>query len=97
MILSILLVICAAIFKAAADRIANHNYTVSIFKGWWLTQGRFLPLTKYKIDGWHISNSGMICSFIALIFCTVDWYFYFILGTVFILVFNLFYNHIFKA
>lgn len=97
MILSIIFVICAAVFKAAADRIANHENTPSIFKGFWLKQGKFLPFTKYKVDGWHISNSGMICSFIALILCTAGWYFYFILGGVFIMTFNIFYNHIFKA
>ena len=101
MIIAFILVIVAALFKAIADRIANHDHTVSIFKegGFWLKQGRFIPLTKYKLDGWHLSNSIMICSLVGLIFSNItfqQWYLYPILGIVWIIIFNFFYNQILK-
>jgi hypothetical protein len=90
-----------AIFKAIADRISNHLNTPSIFKddSFWLKQGIFFPKSKYKVDGWHISNSIFISASIGLAFSGLtltQWWLYIILGTEFILIFNLCYNKILK-
>lgn len=101
MTLAIILIGVMAIFKAVADRIANHMNTPSIFKegSFWLKQGLFIPLTKYKFDGWHVSNSIIIFSSIGLAFANLPltmWWMYFVLGIEFNLVFNTFYNKILK-
>jgi len=101
MILAIFLVAIMATFKAISDRIANHANTPSIFKedSFWLKQGAFFKGTKYKVDGWHISNSVIVCSAIGLIFAHVAlslWWAYIVLGIEFNLVFNTFYNKILK-
>ena len=60
--------------------------------------------TKYRPDAWHLSNSGMICSFCLaasiistnfLIRPNFVWFVEFIVnGVLFILTFNLFYNKV---
>jgi hypothetical protein len=71
-ILSISLLILAAIFKAVADTL-QHHFDTSIFRRmdvrWWnpafsWKYVKFLPLTKYRPDAWHLSNSLMVVSFI---------------------------------
>jgi len=99
-ILPILLIVLAAIFKAVADTIQHHPDT-SIFKNkkFWVGEGKFLPLTKYKFDGWHLSSSAMIASFIGLIFTKIPYNLYIsyiVLGIIFILIFNIFYNKILR-
>lgn len=96
-----LLIVLAAISKALADTVAFHGG--GIFKGKDFfdinKQGKFLPLTKYPLDAFHLSNSSMIFSFIiALVFpCDIVWWLEIpILGTAFNLTFNLFWNHIFN-
>lgn len=108
--ITILLIAFAAICKACADALFSHPQTFP-FKGkFWVvyTAGqKYLPFTKYPLNAWHVANSLMIISFIAAPFfywpvvelftpfwdSVVD---FVICGTVFNLVFNLFYNHIFK-
>lgn len=87
-------------FKAVADTIKHHPDT-SIFKNrkFWVGEGKLFPLTKYKIDGWHLANSAMICSFLSIIFISIQKYkilTYATSGLLFILIFNLFYNKIFR-
>lgn len=101
LIIPILAVVFAAIFKAMADTIKHHPDT-SVFKNkkFWISEGKIFPLTKYKIDGWHLSNTGMIASFLALIFSKIPhnlFISYGILGIIFILIFNIFYNKILKT
>lgn len=98
--IALLSIALAAIFKAIADTIKHHPDT-SIFAGkkFWLFEGKMLPLTKYKVDGWHIANSLMIASFLTLIFINIKYNHilsYIILGVEFILIFNLFYNKILR-
>lgn len=96
-----MLFIClAAVCKAFADTIAHHKG--GILKGdfWDMTkQGKFIPFTKYPLDGWHLSNSGMILFFIlATLFESLfPWYIQIpISGVYFIVFFNLFYNKILR-
>jgi len=96
---TILLIIAAAIFKAVSNTIAHHK-DISIFKGdFWSQDGPFIPHTRYKFDGWHISNSLMIVSFIvgAVVHEPIlKWYFEVpLLGGIFIIVFNVFYEKVF--
>lgn len=97
--IALALIIIAAICKAVADTIAHHK-SRSVFKNskFWSNGGKIVPGTKYRLDGWHICNSGMICAFVvaAVLHSPVlAWYFEIpIGGVVFILVFNLFYNKI---
>lgn len=99
--IKILLIIIAAICKAFADTISPRKSQLSKRGDFWNIEkkGKMLPFTKYPVDGWHLFNSGMI---ISLIFANVIsfpyiWYVEVpILGIVFILTFNLFYNKILK-
>lgn len=95
------LILLAAICKAVADTIAHHKST-SIFKRskFWSNGGKILPGTKYRLDGWHISNSGMVICFVVATVLhepVLDWYWEILIGgAVFNLVFNLFYNKILR-
>lgn len=65
-------------------------------------QGKFLPLTKFPWDGFHVFNSIMICSFLAIpcLLLPYAWYInvgiWVLSGIIFILKFNLGFNKIFK-
>jgi hypothetical protein len=107
-ILTAFFILLAAFFKAVADTL-THHFDSSIFK-WW--DGRFwnaaiswqyakyLKFTKYKLDGWHLANSGWIISFcFAIVFhhSVLAWYWeVLIAGALFNLSFNLFYNKILR-
>lgn len=116
MVFSILLFGLAAILNAVMDTLTYH-FSTSIFKKlnpnfWnpevsWKT-AKYLPLTKYKLDEWHLAKSGMIIS-LALSLTTAlipQWFFYdvwwfylvffLILGVVWNGLFNLFYNSILR-
>lgn len=97
--ISLILIILAAVCKAVADTIKHHPDT-SIFKlgSFWLKEGKIL-FGKYKLDGWHIANSVMISSFITSANFPLDYKWYItipVFGMIFILVFNLFYNKILR-
>lgn len=99
-----LFIILSAIMKAIVDTL-SHHYKNSIFfekSNFWniKKQGKFLPFTKYPLDGWHICNSLMIISFI-FFGILHDTYFNLYLdllisGILFIIIFNLFYNKFLK-
>jgi len=96
--ITILLIIAAAIFKSIADTIAHHK-DISIFKGiFWGQDGPFFPGTKYRVDGWHLSNSGMIVAFILVAVFHEPfskwWVEVPLFGGLFIIVFNVFYNKV---
>lgn len=100
MVIKAILIIIAAICKAAADTMAHHPRTM-VFKGeFWRMwpRGKILAFTNYPIDGWHVSNSLMIISLIAA--GTLPGYKWYIdipvAGVLWILVFNLFYNKLFQ-
>jgi hypothetical protein len=99
-------VIFAAFFKAVADTLADH-YDTSIFKNlnpkWWhkATSSyhvKYLPFTKYRLDGWHLANTLMISSFLwgVVISQNGNWWGFLIMGVVYNIVFNLFYNKVFR-
>jgi hypothetical protein len=104
----ILFILLAAFFKAVADTL-THHFDTSVFKWWdrrfWDASvswqyAHYLIGTKYKIDGWHLANSGMIiCFCYAIVFhhSVIAWYYEVgIAGTVFNLSFGLFYNLILR-
>lgn len=96
-----ILILLAAICKAISDTIAHHKDT-SIFKTskFWSNGGKIIPGTKYKLDGWHLSNSFMIVCFIAAAVLhrpVFAWYWEIAIGgVVFNLCFNVFYNKILR-
>lgn len=106
--MEILFLIIAGFFKAVSDTL-THHYDTSIFKwkdarfwnpaiSWQFAH--YLKFTKYKLDAWHISNSGMIIFFsLAVVFHHphLKWYYEILLaGSLFNLSFNIFYNHILR-
>lgn len=108
-IVTSILVIIAAISKSIVDTILFHRGgKLPIWFPKWKDffdirkQGKFLPLTKYPWDGFHVFNSIMIFSFLAIpcILLSYTWYISFgiwvISGLIFNLVFNLGFNKIFK-
>ena len=94
----------AVAFKAGAVTL-QHHFGSSVFRlldprFWdpmvsWKHAG-FLPLTTYRVDAWHLFNSGMIVAFclaLALHRPRLKWgWELLIAGVVFNLMFNLFYN-----
>lgn len=97
-----------------ADTLADH-FDTSIFKSWNPTfwnksvsseYAKYLPFTKYKLDGWHLANSGEISCFCMAYGIALYGHYpqhWMVLvggfaasGLVFILSFNLFYNKILR-
>lgn len=110
-IIFFLFITLAAAGKAVADTLWHHYYS-SIFRNYnekyWNPQVswkyvKFIPLTKYRPDAWHIANSVMIFAFVAaaVYFRNVRddigfiWAFV-IIGGLFNLIFNFFYNIILR-
>jgi hypothetical protein len=101
------LITLMAICKAIADTLYHHFFT-SIFskkdrRFWdpdqsWKYVG-FIPLTSFHPDAWHFANFGFLFSGFLMMAIhkpiLTHWYYDFGIGGVwFILIFNLFYNHI---
>jgi hypothetical protein len=98
-IIKIVLIILAAICKAAVDTITHHPHTSKLWgKFWDVKIGPIVPYSRYRVNGWHLSNSLMIvCFIVAGVLPGYKWYYDIpTLGIIFILVFNLFYNKIFQ-
>ena len=99
-ILFILFIIMAAICKALVDTIAFHGG--GKLKGSFFDinkQGKIIPFTKYRFDGFHVFNSLMIVCFILSACFAPDLAWYYILGiggVLFNVTFNLFWNKIFN-
>lgn len=110
--MAILFIILAAFFKAVADVLMFH-FETSVFKKkdgrFWNPEVswkyvKFLPLTKYRPDGWHLANSLMIVSFICFGVFHLDgqgwahkWWFELpAAGIIYNVVFNLFYDKILR-
>ncbi len=107
-ILTAFFILLAAFFKAVADTL-THHFDSSVFRWWdqrfWNAAiswqyPHYLKFTKYKVDGWHLANSGMIvcfCVAVCLHHSALAWYFEIpIAGTFFNLSLNLFYNKILR-
>lgn len=96
-----ILILLAAICKAIADTIAHHKDT-SIFKKskFWSNGGKIVKGTKYRFDGWHLSNSLMIICFVVAAVLhepVLAWYWEILIGgALFNLGFNAFYNKILR-
>jgi hypothetical protein len=103
-VISSLFIIIAAICKAVADTLVHH-YDTSVFRfsnrRFWdpaisYKFVKFLPLTKYRADGWHLANSiGIISWCLAVVLHSgwLPWYYELLIdGALFNLIFNLFYN-----
>lgn len=103
-------IVLAAICKATADALFSHPATFPFkgtFWGVYTPSTGYLPFTHYPINAWHFANSGMIIFFIAACFFYKQQIFWFkknwmnrilefiLVGTLFILIFNLFYNKIY--
>jgi len=104
-----ILIILAAIFKAIADTL-QHHFDTSVFKKlnpkWWnpvvsCDYVGFLPLTKYRPDAWHLANSGMIICFITAASINDSVISFWLInvvgiGVIFNLIFLLFYSKILR-
>jgi hypothetical protein len=99
------LILIAAISKALVDTIVFHQggrykgknfFNINI-------QGKFLPFTKYPFDGLHVANSLMIFCFVTagVLAANQTWWISIIavvvIGSLFNVVFNIFWNKIFKT
>jgi len=61
---------------------------------------KFIPFTKYRPDAWHLAKSTMIvlwCLAIVFYHSFIPVIDFVVMGIVYNLVFNIFYNHIFKT
>lgn len=97
----------AAILNALMDRVENENFYQSIFrdkptKFWYKRDSwnKAKTIAGWKFDAWHTAKSLMLCFFsIAVVFYKPIFnplYDFGIAGVTWIVVFNLFYNRIFK-
>lgn len=104
--IELIIISLAAALKAFADTL-DHHFDTSIFR-WW-SRKYFDPnvinktgpkIFGYPLDGWHIANSlQILCWFIvALVYSpTFMWYGDLACGgIVFIVVFNVLYNEVFR-
>lgn len=100
------LILLAAICKAIADTL-DHHFDLSVFKNkprsFWdpnIVHKTGKQIFGYPIDAWHLLNSAMIVCFITAIAIhkpVLAWYFEIPIGGVwFIVVFNTFYNRMWK-
>lgn len=106
---SYLFIFLAAICNALMDKIETIiSFNTSIFrglnKGFWCkvnsANTTFIPLTHYKVDAWHLSKSAMIIFWaLAIIYYKpfIPILDFLVIGSVWNLTFNTFYNHIFKS
>lgn len=103
-----ILIFLAAFYKAVADTI-SHHFDTSVFKNmpfqFWNPNESYkyaprIPLTKYPVDAWHLSNSFMIICFIcAAVFYDgqLKWFWdILVLGIGFNIVFGLFYDYVLR-
>jgi hypothetical protein len=95
-------VIFAAFFKAVCDSMEHHP-DVWPFTAFWNTRhpgnDKVKRVFNYPLDAWHLSNTLMIVSFISIAVCSsqnANWLLFLILGVVYNIVFNLFYNKVFR-
>lgn len=103
-----LFVALAAILNAFMDSVESEHFHVTIFRKW--NQKFFYKreswkyakmIRNYRLDAWHLAKSLMIvCIAFAISFMDLEhwWIVKFLtVGGIWIVVFNLFYNQIFKS
>jgi hypothetical protein len=110
MVWSILFVTLAATCNALMDSVEyetafNRSIFSSLNPKWWCKTVswqyiNFIPFTKYRLDAWHLFKSLMIIAQISAIVSykpivneLID---IILFGLIWNMVFNLFYNHIFR-
>ena len=107
MMISLLFIALSAICKAVVDTLLHH-FDTSIFKGkkntWWdpsisWKTAKVLPFTTYKVDGFHVFNSGMVV-FMCIGWAVHDHFLWWgwevlIAGAVWNIVFGIFYSKVF--
>jgi hypothetical protein len=110
---SIFFIALAAMFNAVMDTITHHYessiFRLNNRRFWdpsisWKFAKNF-PLTTMRMDGWHFAKVGMIWSAIAavvfykgpLIPYIPQWLDFFLLGGVWIVSFNVFYNKLLRV
>lgn len=103
-----LFVALAAILNAFMDKVENEHFHSSIFKKWnqkfWYKRESWKyakMIGGYRLDAWHLAKSLMIICFafaIGFMDMTHWWAVKFVtVGGIWIVVFNLFYNKLFKS
>lgn len=107
--IALICILLAAVCKATADTLAHH-FDTSIFKkkrrSFWdpaVSSTQAPRVFNYKIDAWHLFNSGMIVFFIAAAALhpfdrdRLQWFLEIpCAGLCFIVMFNTFYNKILR-
>jgi hypothetical protein len=104
--IALLIISFAAICKALVDTL-DHHFDTSIFRDksrrYWdpnVIQKTSGQIFGYPLDVWHITNSLQLAAWLALPFFYHPWKAWYIDysigGMTFIIVFNLFYNKIFR-
>jgi hypothetical protein len=110
MLLSCLFIALAAVLNAVMDSVEYETaFEKSIFNRynpkWWCKSiswkyVKFIPFTKYRPDAWHLAKSGMIVFLLlAVVVYTNDFIPFMdfvLLGLIWNMIFNLFYNKIFR-
>ena len=107
--LSLTFWVLAAVCNAVMDLLENENFSSSDFHKlnprWWYKReswkyAKFLPLTKYRLDGWHLFKSVMIIFIcLSIVYYTQiigNLWDILIYGAVWNTVFSLFYHKIFR-
>lgn len=106
--LSIALWCLAAIFNSIMDALEEGHFQTSIFRNlnqkfWYKSESwkHAKRIFGYPIDAWHLSKSAMIICLLAIAANYITpfpyyWLNFISLGGMWNLLFNVFYNHIFK-
>lgn len=101
-----ILLAIAAIFKAVADTV-DHHFDTSVFRrlnaDFWdrdFSSDRAKRIFNYKLDAWHLAQSGMIVCMIAAVALhqeKLEWWLEVLIGGAgWNLIFNTFYNKILR-
>lgn len=105
--LTYIFIALAAVCNAFMDKVENENFYQSVFKHlnpqFWYKRVSWQYAKKlfgYKFDAWHLAKSAMIVFWaLAVVFYhpfipIID---FVVIGIIHNIIFNLFYNHIFKT
>ena len=110
MLTSLIFLVLAAMFNALMDSVEYETaFEKSIFyklnPKWWCKSisweyVKFLPFTKYRPDAWHLAKSSMVVFIVLAIVVAAPVSHplphFVLLGLIWNMSFNLFYNHIFR-
>ena len=103
--MSYIFLILASICNACMDTLSFHFFNsvfCSLNPNFWNPNyswafEKLIPFTKYRVDAWHLFKSAMIVFFcLAIVFFNGKLWEFIILGCVWNLTFNIFYEKILK-